>query len=95
MMFFSLYQSKLTPVYANDSINLTNSSTNSSSSSLIIDYYKASEGSENGVNYLGILAFSLIFGNIIGYMGERGKDLHDFFEIISKTFLEMIRLVIW
>jgi hypothetical protein len=28
-------------------------------------------------------------------MGDRGKELHDFFETLSKAFLEIIVLIIW
>jgi len=110
MMMFSLYQSKLNPVYTNYSINQSNETSiiklkcqkiinlkfifflNKVS---IIDRYEANPGSQNGVNLLGTLVFCLIFGNIIGKMGQSGKMLHDLFEIIGKAFLDMIGVVIW
>ena len=59
------------------------------------DHYEANPGNQNGVNLLGILVFCLISGNIIGKMGQSGKNLQDLFETISKVFLDMIRIVIW
>ena len=53
-----------------------------------------SAGSSSDTNYLGVLAFSLLFGNVIGRMGDRGKDLHNFFESLSKAFLAIIRIVV-
>jgi Na+/H+-dicarboxylate symporter len=61
----------------------------------IIDHYEANSSNQNGVNLLGILVFCLISGNIIGKMGQSGKNLQDLFETISKVFLDMIRIVIW
>jgi len=44
---------------------------------------------------LGILSFCLVFGHVIGKMGDRGRDLIEFIEVLSKSFIEMIRIVIW
>jgi Na+/H+-dicarboxylate symporter len=44
---------------------------------------------------MGILSFCIVFGRIIGVLGDRGRDLHNFFETLSKSFLEMIQIIIW
>ena len=61
---------------------------------LVFDHYSTTAGSNKGTNFLGLLIFCLIFGHIIGRMGDRGKDLHDFFETLSKAFLDIIQLII-
>ena len=61
----------------------------------MISYQSISPGSSQGTNLLGILVFCLLFGSIIGKMGDRGKDLQNFFDNLSKAFLEIIRIVIW
>lgn len=60
----------------------------------VIDGYSFSAGSNNGTNQLGLLVFCLLFGNVIGNMGDRGRDLHNFFETLSKAFFGIIKSVI-
>ena len=43
----------------------------------------------------GIIGFSIIFGVILGNMGEEGRVMSDFFNILSEVTMKMIRLFMW
>lgn len=57
--------------------------------------YSVSNGHSYGTNFLGMLVFCLTFGSIISGMGEKGRDLHNFFDNLSKAFFQIINIVIW
>ena len=51
-------------------------------------------GSKEETNLMGILCICFVFGRIIGELGDRGRELHSFFEALSKSFIGMIQFVI-
>lgn len=54
----------------------------------------SSAGSATSPNLLGILLFCFLFGNIIGNMDDRGKELQYLFETLSQAFQKIIRSII-
>ncbi|XP_063311160.1 excitatory amino acid transporter 3 [Pelobates fuscus] len=49
----------------------------------------------DGVNVLGLIVFCLVFGIVIGKMGERGKVLVDFFNALNDATMQMIQIIMW
>ena len=47
-----------------------------------------------GVNILGIVVFAIVFGVIIGQMGEEGKVLTEFFRAFNNGMMTMTKVVI-
>ncbi|EDO39457.1 predicted protein, partial [Nematostella vectensis] len=62
-------------------------------SNTVPDGSKADSG-ENA-NILGLLVFSLVFGAVLGRMGERGVPLKALFESLNEVILKMLALVMW
>ncbi|CAH0555908.1 unnamed protein product [Brassicogethes aeneus] len=48
-----------------------------------------------GTNTLGIVFFCLIFGTILGTLGQRAKVVIDFFSVIFEVIMKMVNGVIW
>lgn len=48
-----------------------------------------------GMNVLGIIVFSLVFGGIIGQAGEKALALKLFIQALEYVIMGMVRLVIW
>lgn len=51
--------------------------------------------STNGLNILGIVAFSLIFGAVINHTGDDAVPLANFFKALETVIMKMVTLVIW
>lgn len=49
----------------------------------------------DGTNTLGIIFFCLIFGTILGTMGERKRPVLDFFTITYEVMQKILTGVIW
>ena len=49
----------------------------------------------SGMNVLGIVVFSVVFGATISKMGPAGKPLADFFESMHVAIMKITMLVIW
>lgn len=49
----------------------------------------------NGTNTLGIVFFCLVFGTILGSMGDKAKPVIDFFSVVFQVIMKMIVGVIW
>lgn len=47
------------------------------------------------MNILGIVVFSIFFGGVLAYMGEKAKPLIAFFECLNEATMILIHLVIW
>ena len=102
-MTFESYQTLLTPVYANHT-----DQNNSFKGNYIFNLfyfliiiffiesinYASTPSSSIDTNFLGLLVFCALFGNVVGRMGDRGKELHNFFESLSRAFLQIIRIII-
>ncbi|XP_006630080.1 excitatory amino acid transporter 3-like isoform X1 [Lepisosteus oculatus] len=47
----------------------------------------------NGINVLGLIVFCLVFGSIIGQMGERGRILRELFEAINEATMKIVKII--
>ncbi len=52
-------------------------------------------GSKDGMNILGLVVFSILFGMIINKIGAEGRPLADFFRSLEAAMMKMVSLVIW
>ena len=50
---------------------------------------------EGGMNVLGLVMFSIVFGIVLGRMGEKGLPLKAFFETLNEVVMKMVALVMW
>ena len=47
------------------------------------------------MNVLGLVVFSIVFGIVLGRMGEKGAPLKAFFETLNEVVMKMVTLVMW
>ncbi|XP_045145304.1 excitatory amino acid transporter 3 [Echinops telfairi] len=47
----------------------------------------------DGINVLGLIIFCLVFGIIIGKMGEKGQVLVDFFDALSEATMKIVQII--
>ena len=50
---------------------------------------------EGGMNVLGLVVFSIVFGIVLSRMGEKGAPLKAFFETLNEVVMKMVTLVMW
>ena len=50
---------------------------------------------KGSINVLGLVVFSIVFGIVLGRIGERGMPLKAFFEALNEVIMKMVALVIW
>ncbi|XP_067271416.1 solute carrier family 1 member 9 isoform X2 [Pseudorasbora parva] len=48
-----------------------------------------------GMNVLGLIGFFIAFGICMGKMGERGKLMSDFFNILNEIIMKMVSMIMW
>ncbi|XP_029292930.1 excitatory amino acid transporter 2-like isoform X2 [Cottoperca gobio] len=48
-----------------------------------------------GMNVLGLIGFFITFGVCMGRMGERGKVMCDFFNILNEIIMTMVSMIMW
>ncbi|XP_051572205.1 excitatory amino acid transporter 2-like isoform X2 [Myxocyprinus asiaticus] len=48
-----------------------------------------------GMNVLGLIGFFITFGICMGKMGERGKLMSDFFNILNEIIMKMVSMIMW
>ncbi|XP_016088162.1 excitatory amino acid transporter 2-like isoform X1 [Sinocyclocheilus grahami] len=48
-----------------------------------------------GINVLGLIGFFITFGICMGKMGERGKLMCDFFNILNEIIMKMVSMIMW
>ena len=48
-----------------------------------------------GMNILGLVVFSIVFGAVLGQLGDRGIPLRAFFETLNEVIMKMVTLVLW
>uniref|UniRef100_A0A452F5A2 Amino acid transporter n=1 Tax=Capra hircus TaxID=9925 RepID=A0A452F5A2_CAPHI len=56
--------------------------------------YKVVGMYSDGINVLGLIVFCLVFGIVIGKMGERGQILVDFFNALSDATMKIVQIII-
>lgn len=49
----------------------------------------------SGLNVLGIVMFSIVFGIVLGRLGERGAPLKAVLEAMNEVIMKMINIVMW
>ncbi|KAJ7415142.1 Excitatory amino acid transporter 3 [Pitangus sulphuratus] len=49
----------------------------------------------NGINALGLIVFCLVFGMVIGKMGEKGQVLLDFFNALNEATMRIVQIIMW
>ncbi|KAM7240982.1 hypothetical protein CapIbe_007554 [Capra ibex] len=55
--------------------------------------YKVVGMYSDGINVLGLIVFCLVFGIVIGKMGERGQILVDFFNALSDATMKIVQII--
>ena len=50
---------------------------------------------KGSLNVLGLVVFSIVFGVVLGRIGERGMPLKAFFEALNEVIMKMVALVMW
>ena len=50
---------------------------------------------KGSINVLGLVVFSIVFGIVLGRIGERGMPLKAFFESLNEVIMKMVSLVMW
>lgn len=55
--------------------------------------YKIVGSYTDGINVLGLIIFCLVFGLVIGKMGERGQILVDFFNALSDATMKIVQII--
>ncbi|KAL4617852.1 excitatory amino acid transporter 2-like [Arapaima gigas] len=48
-----------------------------------------------GMNVLGLIGFFITFGLCMGKMGERGKLMSEFFNILNEIIMKMVCMIMW
>uniref|UniRef100_A0A8C6Y6I7 Amino acid transporter n=1 Tax=Naja naja TaxID=35670 RepID=A0A8C6Y6I7_NAJNA len=49
----------------------------------------------DGINVLGLIVFCLVFGIVIGKMGEKGQVLVDFFNALNDATMYIVQIIMW
>ena len=47
------------------------------------------------MNVLGLVVFSIVFGIVLGRVGERGLPVKAFFESLNEIIMELVGIVMW
>ncbi|XP_017506811.1 excitatory amino acid transporter 3 [Manis javanica] len=55
--------------------------------------YKVVGTYSEGINVLGLIVFCLVFGLVIGKMGEKGQILVDFFSALSDATMKIVQII--
>ncbi|XP_003472239.1 excitatory amino acid transporter 3 [Cavia porcellus] len=55
--------------------------------------YKIVGNYSDGINVLGLIIFCLVFGLVIGKMGEKGQILVDFFSALSDATMKIVQII--
>ncbi|XP_013869669.1 excitatory amino acid transporter 4 [Austrofundulus limnaeus] len=84
-----------------DSLNVTESNLTMKVSKLLHTIQETVEetvpvsGSSDGVNALGLVVFSVLFGLVIGNMKQQGQALRDFFDCLNEAIMRLVAIIIW
>jgi len=96
---FQQYETVRVPVYENRNVSVTSTvngttTTTTTLEEVVVDYVL--KGTYvSGMNVLGLICFSLVFGVIIGNMGEQGENLVSFFSSLNEAIMRIVTVIIW
>uniref|UniRef100_A0A8C5LQ02 Amino acid transporter n=1 Tax=Leptobrachium leishanense TaxID=445787 RepID=A0A8C5LQ02_9ANUR len=88
-----------------EELNLTDPNKNTTEKNITLDLllataepnktkeYKIVGLYSDGVNVLGLIVFCLVFGIVIGKMGEKGQVLVDFFNALNDATMHMVHII--
>ena len=48
-----------------------------------------------GMNVLGLVVFSIVFGVVLGRMGDKGAPMKGFFNNLNDIIMVMVNLAMW
>lgn len=48
-----------------------------------------------GINVLGLIVFCVMFGLVIGKMGERGRILLELFDALNEATMRLVQIIMW
>ncbi|XP_060093365.1 excitatory amino acid transporter 3 [Heteronotia binoei] len=57
--------------------------------------YKVVGMYSDGINVLGLIVFCIVFGVVIGEMGEKGQVLVDFFNALNEATMRIVQIIMW
>ncbi|XP_069736392.1 excitatory amino acid transporter 3 [Phaenicophaeus curvirostris] len=57
--------------------------------------YKLVGTYSSGINVLGLIVFCIVFGAVIGKMGEKGQVLVDFFNALNEATMKIVQIIMW
>ncbi|XP_069737268.1 LOW QUALITY PROTEIN: excitatory amino acid transporter 3-like [Phaenicophaeus curvirostris] len=57
--------------------------------------YKLVGTYSSGINVLGLVVFCIVFGVVIGKMGEKEQVLVDFSNVLNEATLKIVQIIIW
>ncbi|XP_022110231.1 excitatory amino acid transporter 2-like [Acanthaster planci] len=52
-------------------------------------------GYKDGMNVLGIVTFCIAFGLLLSRMGEKGRVMIEFFDILAELTMQLVNLIMW
>ncbi|XP_015262948.1 PREDICTED: excitatory amino acid transporter 3 [Gekko japonicus] len=73
----------------NDTVMPTETSANNTKEYKVVGMYS------DGINVLGLIVFCIVFGVVIGKMGEKGQVLVDFFNALNEATMRIVQIIMW
>jgi solute carrier family 1 (glial high affinity glutamate transporter), member 2 len=84
----TVYVPKVNPFQYNDTLNTSDSDAGEPEMVRVLQY-------RAGTNTLGIVFFCLVFGTLLGTIGEKGHVVVDFFTAVFEVVMKMVTGVMW
>ncbi|KAK4468442.1 hypothetical protein MN116_007648 [Schistosoma mekongi] len=75
--------------------NTTNNTLNTVNSSKLISYEAIQPKYVDSTNVLGLVSFSIIFGIILGQMGDKAVLMVQFFSILNEVIMRMVQVIMF
>jgi solute carrier family 1 (glial high affinity glutamate transporter), member 2 len=85
----TVYVPKVNPFQVNDTLNASDSGDSVETELVRVLQYR------NGTNTLGIVFFCLVFGTLLGTIGDKGHVVIDFFTAVFEVVMKMVTGVMW
>ena len=83
---------KIAAVYTNGTMNITTIRKEVYAGS---DTVPAGITSSGGMNILGLTAFSIVLGIVLGRLREKGKPLVEFFSALNEAIMQIVLIIMW